>query len=389
MVGGDKEAKKKPVVLICCDWYEPGYKAGGPVQSVIHLAQAVSEVAEVYVLTSDRDLNEKKAYSKVPLNVWTPKPSGIRVMYVSPDKQGYRWYRRVMQEVNPDVLHLNSMWSLPFTLLPLLVTAGRKNVRKIVSPRGMLHEGSFRFKRLKKSFGLYLLQMLGLLKEVTFHATDESEQDAIWKRIPGAHTVVIPNLAGKVRFEVIPALKKEGEVKLIYVGRIAPQKNVHFILELMLALPDTYIVELSLVGLEDDEEYGRRCRKIVEQMPSHIRVSFLGALPHARISEKLIENHFLIQTSFSENFGHSVFEALSSGRPVIISQGIPWKNLDEMHAGFNISLNNRQECLYALEMACEMGQVEYDKYCNGALNYAVSSLNVLEIKKKYFCIFDL
>jgi glycosyltransferase involved in cell wall biosynthesis len=380
---GAEHSLKKPVILICCDWYEPGYKAGGPVQSVMHLADAISGVAEVYVLTSDRDLNEKEAYSNIPLNIWVLKKTGVRVMYLSPDKQVYRWYRKVFQEVNPDVLHMNSMWSIPFTLLPLLVTLGRKNIRKILSPRGMINEGSFRFKRIKKSLALFVLRFTGLLNGVTFHATDEGEKLQLIQKIPGSFVVVIPNLSGEIKKEVIPAKKNKGALKLVYVGRIAPQKNVHFILDLLMDIPETYSISFTLIGLEDNVDYSQKCRKIAQNLPSHISISFVGSLPHHEVQEKLLENHFLIQTSFSENFGHSVFEAFSCGRPVVISDGMPWKNLEKAHVGFDISLKNKNGFIEAILKAATLNQKQFDKMCISAYLYALDYVNSVPIKEHY------
>jgi glycosyltransferase involved in cell wall biosynthesis len=262
-------------------------------------------------------------------------------------------------------------------------------MKRILSPRGMLHEGAFRFKRLKKSIGLQVLQIFGLFKGVTFHATDETEQKAIQNKIPGAHTVVIPNLTGDIKPDLISVTKTTGKVKLLYAGRIAPQKNVHFILELLQELPATCTVELNLAGLEDDEAYGRMCRDIVQRLKSNIHVSFLGALPHESVSDLLMNHHFLVQTSFSENFGHSVFEALSSGRPVIISDGMPWKNLREANAGFDISLQDRKAFIDALEKVAAMDQKMYNHYCQGAIDYATSAMKGNTAKLKYLELYGI
>jgi glycosyltransferase involved in cell wall biosynthesis len=387
MTAGNNDSTKKPVVLICCDWYAPGYKAGGPVQSVIHLSQAIAGTTEVYVLTSDRDLNEIETYEGIRTDLWLNGKDGVNVMYVSPQKQRLSWYKEIMQDIKPDVLHVNSMWSVKFTILPLLAASHRKNTRVILSPRGMLNEGSFRFKRLKKIFGLSVLRFFGLLKGVTFHATDEGEKLEIQQKIPAADVVLIPNLAGQIRTELIPVTKKKGELKLVYIGRIAPQKNVHFILDLLKDIPENFNITFSLIGLEDDVSYGQVCRKAAESLPPHIAVSFVGPLPHEHIHKKLLENHFLIQTSFSENFGHSVFEALSSGRPVIISDGMPWKHLAEARAGYDIPLSNKISFLQALADAADMDQSTYDQCCHGALDYAISAMNFKKLQKEYIQLY--
>ena len=44
--------EKKLKVLILCDWYEPGYKAGGPIQSITNLIIALENKYTFKVVTS-------------------------------------------------------------------------------------------------------------------------------------------------------------------------------------------------------------------------------------------------------------------------------------------------------------------------------------------------
>ena len=52
--------KKK--ILLFTDWYEPGYKAGGPIQSTRNFVVAMHELYSISVITSDTDLGETKPY---------------------------------------------------------------------------------------------------------------------------------------------------------------------------------------------------------------------------------------------------------------------------------------------------------------------------------------
>lgn len=55
----------KRKVLVMVDWYAPGYKAGGPIRSAVNFADQLENELDVYVLTTDRDLNEPSPYDIV------------------------------------------------------------------------------------------------------------------------------------------------------------------------------------------------------------------------------------------------------------------------------------------------------------------------------------
>ena len=57
-------------ILICIDWYEPGFKAGGPISSVANIVSALKDDFEFYILTSAYDLGETEPYPDVTVNEW-------------------------------------------------------------------------------------------------------------------------------------------------------------------------------------------------------------------------------------------------------------------------------------------------------------------------------
>jgi glycosyltransferase involved in cell wall biosynthesis len=89
----------------------------------------------------------------------------------------------------------------------------------------------------------------------------------------------------------------------------------------------------------------------------------------------LNENHSLILPSLGENYGYSIVEALLSGRPVIISDNTPWRNLFGQKAGWDLPLSQPQQFIDVINIAAAMDQEEYDKWSEGALKYGRSMIN--------------
>ena len=109
----------KKRVLKAVDWFPPAFKAGGPIRSAYNLAAFLSQTHEVWVVTSNRDLDEVHALD-VRANQWNTVETSnktVQVCYTS-DIDKSQW-EAILDEVKPEVVHLNSLFSKGFTLLPL------------------------------------------------------------------------------------------------------------------------------------------------------------------------------------------------------------------------------------------------------------------------------
>ena len=57
-------------ILLFADWYEPGYKAGGPIRSCVNFVRQMQPDYRIYVFTSDRDLGSSFPYPDVKTDKW-------------------------------------------------------------------------------------------------------------------------------------------------------------------------------------------------------------------------------------------------------------------------------------------------------------------------------
>ncbi len=123
--------------------------------------------------------------------------------------------------------------------------------------------------------------------------------------VPPASLKVIPNPVDCAAF---PPRRGEGDYAL-WVGRIAPEKNLSLLLEAARLLPPVRIKVLGDGPLLDG---------YCEQAPGN--VEFLGFRRDVR--PHLQEARFLVHTCRAEGFGYSLLEALAAGLPVL-SQDCP------------------------------------------------------------------
>src|SRR6266852_8570804 len=99
----------KEKILLLTDWYEPGFKAGGPIQSCRNFVAAMHEELDISVLTSDRDLGEAGPYFGIETNEWIQRPPGISVYYADTSKLSSKKLSALILERHPDFIYLNSM----------------------------------------------------------------------------------------------------------------------------------------------------------------------------------------------------------------------------------------------------------------------------------------
>jgi glycosyltransferase involved in cell wall biosynthesis len=129
-------------------------------------------------------------------------------------------------------------------------------------------------------------------------------------------------------------------------------------------------VNFTIYGAIEDDAYWNNCKIMISKLPSNVIVYYKGILNNKDISDVLIQHHFLIQLSYSENYGHSIVEALHCGIPVIISNQTPWHNLEQQKAGWDINLEDKERLLSSIKYACEMDNDEYEIWSQSAINYS-------------------
>lgn len=369
------------------DWYEPGFKAGGPIRSVSNLAKALVDEYDVYVMAGDRDLRDKEPYPNIQANKWI-KRNEVNVYYLPPKRQKVGILTEIINTLAPDTVYLNSMFSVPFTITPLILAKQKKiNAKIVLTPRGALQKGAIKYKTIRKKVYLFALRQFGVTKKVTIQATDKQEHTDILKYLKSDIKVaIIPNLSSELP-PARPILNKEvGHLKIIFASRLARNKNLSFALEVLKKVTGNVVFEVC--GEFEREDYKKECHKLVEDLPENIKVVFLGTIPNKKVKEQLAKNHLFILPSEGENFGHAILEALSASVPVLISDRTPWQDIEEHNAGWGVSLDDKERFISLLEEVVNYDQESYNRLSFDVYQYALkkteNKASIVEYKKMFF-----
>lgn len=370
----------KTTVLILVDWFLPGYKAGGPIRSVANMVAALCNEFHFLVITGNTDFGAQAPYEEISSDIWVDRKD-CQVMYLSAANRNRKHLRKLLTETNYDFIYLNSVFSLWYTLVPLVILKKIKNQKPIVlAPRGMLGEGALRVKPLKKKVFLAASKAMKLFERVVWHASSEHEAGRI-KQIFGASTKVkiAMNLAAVDAAQPKALPKERGTARFFFLSRIVPIKNILQAIQMLVRLEQAQPMEYHLIGPIEDPEYWAQCQQLAAKYPDRVELKYLGEVPHPQIASTLKNYHFLLMPTRNENYGHSIVEALSQGCPVVISDQTPWRNLKEKQVGWDLDLADEATFLAALEQAIDMDADEYARWSQNALTFVRENVNNEEI----------
>lgn len=367
-------------VLVLVDHYLPGYKAGGPVRSVVNLVERLGREFDFSIITSDRDLGDTRPYPGIKRGQWDPV-GPARVLYLAPAEKRLLWLCHLLRTVPHDVLYLNSLFSRITIKVLLLRRSGLIPLKPLVlAPRGELSPGALGLKHQKKVLYLETAGFLGLCQGVLWQATSTQEAQHIWWALRKyCHSVsplvhVAPNLPPKLQnpWNNNPLPKRPGAARVVFLSRIARKKNLDFALRLFFSIAGQ--VEFDIYGPIEDREYWRECEHLMCSVPPNIRVQYRGVVAPEKVVETFAQYHAFLFPTRSENYGHVIREALSAGCLVITSDQTPWETLSRVQAGWSLPLDSPDAFRAALLEVVEMDDTTFQQRSQQARNHALDTL---------------
>ncbi len=377
-----KPLKKK--ILVFIDWYLPGYKAGGPVRSMANMVAHLGELFDFYIVTRNTEYGEKIPYDSVKANAWNELTPGVKVWYAARGNASLRMWRRLMRQTACDVVYINGIYSPLFSLLPLLAARSLKHPRVIVAPRGMLAGSAINLKRGKKELFLKVAHRVGLYKKVHWHVTNGVEANQVSHLFGTTEAMTIAaNLPRKELSDWVPVQKNPGSLRICSLARIAPEKNTLYAIRCLQPLSDEVQVELDLFGQIYNKAYWGECLEAINQLPPSVKVTHKGFVSPEKINDTLKMYHLLFLPSRGENFGHVILESIMAGRPVLISDQTPWRDLAPQKAGLDLPLSDPNPFAEAITRFAQMDQKAYDEWSVGALELGKTVAGDQELVGKY------
>jgi glycosyltransferase involved in cell wall biosynthesis len=298
---------------------------GGPLRVAIDLSShsrcfgLESEIVGLGSLNvSDNDLSPAN-FHNLPLGF----PSVYRY------SRGLRpWLAKNLHRFNGVIMH--GLWLYPSWAAYL--ACREAGVSYAYFPHGMLDpwavEGQGLLKRLKKTIYWYAREEQIFKNARCIFFTTQRERNASGKTFPSKREqrIVIPYGIATPSAKVSRPLRPEltmaaGDKTALFLGRVHPKKNVHFLLKAWIKANIPANWKLVIAG-PIEPIYRTELTRLAEAPPCRKSISFVGPVTGEDKRYLLQNSSWFLLPSKQENFGVAVLEAISHGCPVAISNQV-------------------------------------------------------------------
>ncbi len=321
--------------------------AGGPSRTVTALCRELGRLgADVELLSQDAG----DCGDEAPL---LPPAEWVTTTLMSPQRAAVvgalmtAGFRAAIRErcatQGLQLIHDHGLW-LPTNHASVEV-ARQLGLPLIISTRGMLEPWALQHRAWKKRLAWRWYQHRDLRGARVLHATSEQELESLRRLGLRQPIALIPNGVELADFAVIAGRARLGKPETtavdprrtaLFLSRIHPKKGL---LELVDAWGQVRPAGWRMVIAGPDEGGHRvvvEARVLAQGLAADF--AFVGAVDGAEKTALYRSADLFVLSSFSENFGVVVAEALACGVPVITTKGTPWQGLQTHRCGWWIDL---------------------------------------------------
>jgi len=326
-------------VLIINRFYGYGTSSGGPVFSIRNLLREISTDHKISTFSLSEDFEKTTNISSVNKDFVFPNIENIfegkGLSFFS------KLYKRYNLIKNNDLIYLNSFFDIWFTLSFVLINTLFLNKTLVISPRGELMRGALSIHKHRKLIFIFLFKLLNLNRFITFHFTSNDEFIDALLIFPSISYFILPNMVSK------PACRSNqvssrSSIRVLYLSRITPKKGLLYAIELLSNFPS---ISLDIYGAIDDFDYYSKCLALSNS--TNIICSYKGHMDLSNINFN--DYVFSILPTHGENFGHSIYDSLSNGLPVVIGASTPW---------FKAVSNSKSSCILSFNKDSDLNSLK-------------------------------
>ena len=316
---------------------------GGPPKACLETARAVAALGhEVSILTTDLAFPGRL---EVPLDRPVDR-GGIDVRY-HPAVRPHFWgtspaLARALREAIPraDVVHLHSLY-FHHTMAAARVCA-RFGVPYVLQPHGALDPYLFRHHRWRKSIAEIWFQNAATRRASAVQFTTEEEKSLAERNTFGVRGLVVPIGLDPGDYAGLPprgAFRDRhpsiGDRPIVlFLGRLNFKKGIDVLVRAFTDAVEAGLdAHLVLAGPDDGDR--ARIESLIDKHRLRSRTTLTGMVVGEDKLALLADSDVFVLSSWTENFGIAVVEAMACGLPVAISDRVNlWRSVAEADAGW-------------------------------------------------------
>lgn len=368
----------KPRIFLSVGTYLPGYRGGGPTQSIKNLVEALANKFDFYIFTANHDLGISKPYNNIETDRWN-KYDGVNIFYSS-DQNKSKNLEEILKQNSFSLIFLNSFFST--TTIRILFLRKQLNLQTpvILMPRGELSEGALSIRKTKKKLYIYSARIIGILNNIHYLTTAEDEYKQVHKLLATDNVNKVSNIPNTIN-KITLDTKEENKLKVVFLSRITQKKNLDYALEILSKCKGNIIFDIY--GTTEEKSYWKKCEAFIKNLPDNITVNYQGELANEKVIPILSKYDLFFFPTKSENYGHVISEALQASIPVLISDQTPWKKLAEDNLGWEYQLSCHSCFINKIEELVSTNRVTYNSLKQNIKKHLNSQSKVKELSRQY------
>lgn len=360
-------------ILCVIPSYWPTFAHGGPIFSVHNLNRALAKKGvDLVVYTTNTGL-----FDKVPLNQEV-NIDGVKVTYFSFTKLfeflgtiGWQFSRPITRALKNnlpvfDLVYIVNIWSYPAAIAAHYSRV--YGLPYILVPSGMLYPNALSKKAWKKMLYYYFLVKRDLLNACAIHYTcaDEAKKTRVFLGLEN-QSIIIPNGIDLSEFSNLPDRERlklrypyfQDKKVILFLGRIHWIKGLDILIQAYARLAQNREDLHLLIAGDGDQRYTKKVKKWLKEYglnftdsesddkdrKDNAQVTFSGSLIGRQKLEAYVGSDIFVLSSYSENFGMAVVEAMACGLGVVVSNQVGiHEEIEQNKAGIVVDAN--AESLY-------------------------------------------
>lgn len=226
-----------------------------------------------------------------------------------------RDYLSLVDRVRPDVVHLHTpAVALPARCVPRSWLP--RGTKVVYTVHGFAHK--WNTESIKDAVLERVERQLASRTDLMLFQAQRDLAEAR-KRRYRSRLRYLGNGVGNEWFELCPALRGVGTLRLLYVGRLVREKGVLDLLDAVAKVPE---VDLTVAGRALRGDRGDVTREVVARTHQPAlagRIRYIGQVCQAELIAVMAGADALVLPSYREGLPRSVIEAMAAGRPVIVT----------------------------------------------------------------------
>ncbi len=374
------------MLLIITEYFYPFLDGGGPLRSIENLVSCIDPYFETKLISSSKSYKGESLPIGYKTNSFSENSNcALPIAYISKSINGFLFIIGVVQK--NDTIYVNGLFMPSLNLIPIIISS-----KIIISPRGMLQLKLLHQKKWQKLIYLSILKTIFYFKKIKWHATTQQEASEI-KNVFGDKSVIriISNIPVTPCIESKNSVKESRSLSLVYYGLIVENKGLLTLIQTLKSL--NLSISLDIYGSIKDQSYWEACLKEINSNNSQATFNYLGHANPSESQQILAKYDAFVLLTKGENFGHSIYESLSVGTPVIISDKTPWVFEESgTPAGWLVNYANNEfdtvRLKQVLEALFNMDSITYSLCTAAAHKYAVDFYNAHDFQAQYSALFN-